>query len=90
MTGKVAVGWIERNKSHLTEVSDRIWALAEVGLQEHRSARLLEEELKKAGFRVTSGVAGRPTAFTAAWGQAGYSGQRWDAVARPLRPSCQR
>lgn len=71
MAGEVGVNWIEGNKGRLSEVSDHIWAWAEVGLQEHRSVRLLEEELARAGFRVTSGVAGMPTAFTATWGGGG-------------------
>lgn len=69
MAGEVALDWIETNKSRLTAVSDRLWDFAEVGLQEYRSANLLEGELEKAGFTVTSGVAGMPTAFTATWGR---------------------
>ncbi len=51
-----------------TALSDRIWELAEVGLQEHQSSALLAEELAKAGFEVTSGVADMPTAFVATYG----------------------
>ena len=45
-----------------------IWTYAEVGLEEHRSAKRLIGILKKAGFKVTEGVAGMPTAFVAEYG----------------------
>lgn len=50
-------------------VSRQIWDLAEVGYQEEKSAALLAEELRKAGFRVKTGVAGISTAFVASIGQ---------------------
>ncbi len=68
LAGEVATGWIERSRDRLIGISDRLWGWAEVGLQEYKSAGLLEDELGKAGFQVTSGVAGMPTAFTATWG----------------------
>jgi aminobenzoyl-glutamate utilization protein B len=42
-----------------------IWGFAEVGYQETRSSALLADQLRKAGFQVTMGVAGEPTAFIA-------------------------
>ena len=66
--GKVALEWIDSAQDKLTAVSDTIWRFAEVGLEEVRSAGLLKEELARAGFKVSSGVAGLPTAFTAVWG----------------------
>ena len=50
------------------ELATRIWDLAEVGYQEHESSGLLQERLRGAGFDVTAGVAGIPTAFTASYG----------------------
>jgi len=67
--GKHALRWIEQNQKALTDLSDRIWAYAEVGLQEHRSAQDQEEYLRQAGFEITSGVAGMPSAFVASWGE---------------------
>jgi aminobenzoyl-glutamate utilization protein B len=49
-------------------ISRRIWEFAELGYHEVKSSKLLQEELQAAGFRVTSGVAGAPTAFVAEWG----------------------
>src|SRR6185503_12654406 len=46
----------------------RIWGFAEVGFQEYRSSALLRSELAAAGFKVDSGVAQIPTAFTASYG----------------------
>ncbi|MBN8829939.1 MAG: amidohydrolase, partial [Sphingomonadales bacterium] len=44
-----------------------IWSFAELGYQETRSTALLQQELRKAGFTVTAGVAGMPTAFVASY-----------------------
>src|SRR4030042_5743038 len=66
--GKDALAWIESRGADLTKLSDRIWELAEVGLQETQSAKAQEEFLRGEGFAVESGVAGMPTAFVASWG----------------------
>ena len=50
------------------DVSRRIWEFAELGYHENKSSQLLQEELRAAGFRVTAGLAGAPTAFVAEWG----------------------
>lgn len=44
-----------------------IWGFAETGYQEQKSAALLAKTLKDAGFEVTMGVAGEPTAFIASF-----------------------
>ena len=44
-----------------------IWSFAELGYQETRSTALLQQELRKAGFTVTAGVADMPTAFVASY-----------------------
>ncbi|MGH7477575.1 MAG: amidohydrolase [Longimicrobiales bacterium] len=59
---------IDLRAGHLGDVAQRIWEYAEVGYQEERSSALLQEELRQAGFRVESGVAGMPTSFVAEWG----------------------
>jgi len=52
----------------LITVNQDIWTFAEVGLEEHRSSARLIGVLKKAGFKVTEGVAVMPTAFVAEYG----------------------
>ena len=52
----------------LIKANQDIWTYAEVGLDEHRSAARLVGLLKAAGFRVTEGVSGMPTAFVAEYG----------------------
>ena len=54
-----------REAPRLIDLSDRIWALAELRYQEVASARLHVDALQAAGFRVTQGVAEIPTAFIA-------------------------
>jgi aminobenzoyl-glutamate utilization protein B len=66
--GKPALNWIEEHGKALTDLSDRIWEFAEVGLQEFKSAKAQEDFLREQGFQIDSGVAGMPTAFVATWG----------------------
>ena len=51
------------------KLSRQIWEIAEIGYQETKSSALLSDELKRAGFRVETGLANMPTSFTATWGQ---------------------
>jgi aminobenzoyl-glutamate utilization protein B len=51
------------------KVARQIWEWAEVGYQEQRSSRLLQDHLKAEGFTIETGVAGIPTAFVASWGK---------------------
>ncbi len=46
-------------------MAKQIWCFAEVGYQEVKSSALLATELETAGFKVTRGVVGIPTAFVA-------------------------
>lgn len=64
-----AVASVDRHGRDLEELSDRIWAYAEIALREHRSAAALADYAERQGFRVRRGVAGMPTAFTATYGQ---------------------
>jgi aminobenzoyl-glutamate utilization protein B len=66
---EIAVDWITRSESRLCGLSDRIWELAELGLVEYESSKLLADELERHGFKVERGVAGMPTAFFATWGK---------------------
>ena len=49
-------------------VARQIWEFAELGYQEEKSSALLQARLAEAGFSVTPGVAGMPTAFLASAG----------------------
>jgi len=46
---------IEQHKVEYAEVALKSWNYAEVGYKEFKSSALLQDELKKAGFTVTSG-----------------------------------
>ncbi|NWF55332.1 MAG: amidohydrolase [Syntrophaceae bacterium] len=61
--------WIEANSAQLIDLSKKIWKYAELGLEEHRSFRVLADFLSAGGFTLEEGVAGFPTAFVAVWGQ---------------------
>jgi len=50
---------------------DTVFSYAEPGFQEYRTGEYLTEILKKNGFKITKGVAGIPTAWTATWGAEG-------------------
>jgi len=66
---RVAWDWVDQHEEMLVDAHMRIWELAEVGLQEDRTADLLTGVLAKEGFRVTRGVAGMPSAFVATYGR---------------------
>ncbi|MEL6944726.1 MAG: amidohydrolase, partial [Bacteroidota bacterium] len=50
------------------KIAHEIWGLAELGFLENKSTEILQEHLKKEGFRVETGVGGMPTAFIAEYG----------------------
>src|SRR5689334_9186023 len=62
------VGYLDSLRDELVAVNQDIWAYSELGLEEHRSAARLVGVLKKAGFRVKTGVSNMPTAFVAEYG----------------------
>jgi aminobenzoyl-glutamate utilization protein B len=65
---EIALKWVEDNKKHVIDVHKRTWELAEVGLQEIRTANILIDSLEKNGFTIEKGVAGMPSAFVATYG----------------------
>ncbi len=65
---QTAVAEVDKLAGELKQTNRSIWEWAELGLQEHRSAKLLADRLERAGFKLTRGVAGMPTAFVAEWG----------------------
>lgn len=60
---------VDAQTPRISRVARAIWDYAEVGYQETRSSALLQQELRKAGFRVEAGVAEIPTAFVASFGK---------------------
>lgn len=58
---------IESRAAHYGAVAQSIWDLAEVGYLENESSALLQRQLAEAGFEISAGVAGIPTAFVASW-----------------------
>ncbi len=69
MSKETSLKWIDAHEKHIIEISDTIWDLAELGLQEFKSSALHASELEKNGFIVVRGVADMPTAFTATYGK---------------------
>lgn len=65
---KAVVADIEQQKEQLIEISDTIWAAAEVAFQESVSSQALMDYARANGFEVTQGVAETPTAFVATYG----------------------
>jgi len=62
-----ALKWINDHQTLVTDLHQRAWELAEVGLQETRTSSLLAETLAAHGFALERGVAGMPTAFVATY-----------------------
>jgi hypothetical protein len=67
-TKLAAVSSVDRHAPDLVSMADKIWALAETALKEHRSAATLADYAEKKGFSVQRGVSGMPTAFVATYG----------------------
>lgn len=62
---------IEQARPTMERLADALWQLAELSLQEVKSARLIMDMLREEGFTITSkGTARVPTAFLAEWGSA--------------------
>jgi len=61
-------GQIDGMKKQAQVMVDTVFSYGELGFQEFETSKYLASELEKEGFKVTRGVAGIPTAFTATWG----------------------
>ncbi len=62
---------IDARYDQTAQIARQIWEWAEVGYQEEKSSKLLQDTLTDAGFTVTAGVADIPTAFIAEYGSDG-------------------
>lgn len=70
MEGKKKIcEWIDNNKQQAFDISDQLWENPELSLQEYDSSKKVADYLEQAGFTVTRGVAGMPTAFVAEFGE---------------------
>lgn len=58
---------VDQDAAQISETALAIWGFAEVGYQETQSSALLQKDLTEAGFSVTPGIAGQPTAFVASF-----------------------
>ena len=59
---------VEKHQQELINLSDSVWKYAETALKEYKSSKALSDYATKQGFRVTTTVAGMPTAFIAEYG----------------------
>ena len=59
---------LDQKFDHYANIAHHQWENPELGYLEVKSSALLLKELKKEGFKVKSGVANIPTAFTATFG----------------------
>jgi len=66
-----AVAGVEAQRKDIQVMVDTVFSFSEPGFQELRTSAYLTDILEKNGFKVTRGVAGIPTAFTATWGEEG-------------------
>ncbi|MGH7130119.1 MAG: amidohydrolase, partial [Planctomycetaceae bacterium] len=66
---KTAIQSVEKHQADIVAANRAIWEFAEVGLEEHKSAGLLVDKLRDAGFEIETGLAGMPTAFVASYGE---------------------
>ena len=62
---------VDARSGESAKTARQLWEWAEVGYLEEKSSDLLKQSLKANGFKITSGVAGIPTAFVAEFGHDG-------------------
>ncbi|MEP6784484.1 MAG: amidohydrolase [Sphingomonadales bacterium] len=68
---KEAADLVDSRAKLVQQMVDQIFSYAEPGFQEFRTSEYITGILEKNGFKVTRGVAGIPTAWTATWGEGG-------------------
>lgn len=65
------VPMVAKLQPQLEKLSRDVWGFAEIGFKETKSSARLQDDLRKAGFKIETGVAGMPTAFVATAGSGG-------------------
>ncbi len=68
---QAAIADIDGHAKQVQVMTDTVFSFAEPGFQEIRTSAYLTDILAKNGFKITKGVAGIPTAWTATWGDGG-------------------
>jgi aminobenzoyl-glutamate utilization protein B len=63
--------FLDRNARTVALIGDSVFHFAELGMQEHETARLMTDALEAEGFAVARGVSGFPTGFLATFGSGG-------------------
>lgn len=66
-----AAASIDGKAKLVQEMVDSVFSFAEPGFQEFKTQEYLTAILAKNGFKITKGVAGIPSAWTATWGEGG-------------------
>jgi aminobenzoyl-glutamate utilization protein B len=66
-----AIANVDGQAKQIQVMVDTVFSYAEPGFQEFRTGEYLTGILAKNGFKITRGVAGIPTAWTATWGDGG-------------------
>lgn len=59
---------VAKHQKKLIEISDAIWANAELAFQETKSSKILSDYAEANGFKVEKNIGGMPTAFVATYG----------------------
>ncbi len=62
------LSYLNENRKTFLDLSDEIWGLAELSMQEYRSAEAYLRCLEDLGFKVENHLAGLPTAFLGRYG----------------------
>ena len=68
---QAAAANIDANAKLVQVMVDTVFSYGEPGFQEFKTGDYLTAILAKNGFKITKGVAGIPTAWTATWGEGG-------------------
>jgi aminobenzoyl-glutamate utilization protein B len=68
MTKQDVVARIEQSRPTYDKIALDIWSYAEVGYQETKSTKRLQDQLRAEGFEIRAGLVGEPTAFIASYG----------------------
>src|ERR1700753_3164594 len=66
-----AIASVDDHAKLVQVMVDTVFSYGEPGFQEFRTSAYLTSILAKNGFKITKGVAGIPTAWTATWGEGG-------------------
>ncbi|HUO03172.1 MAG TPA: peptidase dimerization domain-containing protein, partial [Rhizomicrobium sp.] len=68
---QAAMADVDANAKLVQVMVDTVFSFGEPGFQEYRTSDYLTGILAKNGFKITKGVSGIPTAWTATWGDGG-------------------